>query len=316
MTASAMQGDRERCLAAGMDDYVSKPVSPEAMEAVLRRVLALVSPERVPGPEPGGEGDEKKKSKILYFTKSAGFVHSVVDRKGKPLAFSEKLLMKLGEKNGFEVECSQDAAVFDGDLSKYDLFAFFTSGDPLNNSQKQKMLAAVAAGKPFVGIHAATDSFRGKKEIDPYIAMIGGEFIVHGQQQKAKMKIVSPDFPGVKDLADDPKLTKNEKGEVDGFEMLEEWYTFKNFAKDLHVILLQATEGMKGDMYQRPPFPATWARMSGKGRVFYTSLGHREDIWESNIFQSVLLGGIAWALGNAEADIKPNLAQVAPKANI
>jgi hypothetical protein len=53
----------------------------------------------------------------------------------------------------------------------------------------------------------------------------------------------------------------------------------------------------------------------GKGRVFYTSLGHREDIWRDPVFQSVLHGGIDWALHRFDADITPNLGEVAPQAN-
>ena len=37
MTANAMQGDREQCLAAGMDDYVSKPIRTEELVAALGR---------------------------------------------------------------------------------------------------------------------------------------------------------------------------------------------------------------------------------------------------------------------------------------
>ena len=71
---------------------------------------------------------------------------------------------------------------------------------------------------------------------------------------------------------------------------------------------------MKGDCYQRPPFPSTWARRQGKGRVFFSAIGHREDIWEGQPFQQIILGGLAWALGNVDAEIPPNVDQVTPQA--
>jgi uncharacterized protein len=240
----------------------------------------------------------KKKQTILYFTRSAGFKHSVVDRKDKPLAYSEKVLIELGKKHGFDVVCSQDPKDLEGDLSKYDAIAFYTTGNPLTPAGKENLLAAVKAGKGFIGFHCATDTYH-SKGVDPYIAMIGGEFIVHCSQQPALMKVVDPKFPGVQGLGD-------------GFKKTEEWYTMNKFAKDLHVILLQETAGMHDWAYQRPSFPATWAHLYGKGRVFYTSMGHREDIWVCPEFEQVVLGGIAWALGNVEADVTPNLAQVAP----
>ncbi len=99
------------------------------------------------------------------------------------------------------------------------------------------------------------------------------------------------------------------------FDLNEEWYSLKNFAPDLHVILVQETEGMKGMDYERPAFPETWARKHGKGRVFYTSMGHREDVWENATFQHLLVGGLNWAFGRVEADITPNLTAAAPKGS-
>ena len=262
---------------------------------------------------------EGKKQKILYFSRSAGFEHDAVKLKDGQPSISDRTLTELGAKHGFEVVCTKDGRVFDGDLDQYNAIVFYTSGDltqpdkagtpPMTPEGKQKLLDKIAAGKGFVGIHAATDSFHSKgpsnenqTEVDPYIAMIGGEFIVHGAQQEATIRAASPKFPGVKEFGEVQKLN-------------EEWYTLKNFAKDLHVILIEDNEGMKGDCYQRPPFPCTWARRHGKGRVFYTSFGHRDDIWTNPRVQGIILGGLSWTMGNVKANVKPNIDQVTPKAS-
>jgi uncharacterized protein len=261
---------------------------------------------------------ETKPKRVLYFTRSQGFEHSVVKRKGTELAYSEKILTDLGKKAGFEVVCTKDGSVFDGDLDQWDAFAFYTTGKatqpdnlkdpPMSAQGKQKFLDAIAAGKGFIGFHSATDSFHSpgpadenQEQPDPYIAMIGGEFIRHGAQQATSVVPTAPKFPGTEALGD-------------SYKVVEEWYALKNFAKDLHVVLVQETEGMKDAVYQRAPYPCTWARMHDKGRVFYTSFGHREDIWTNPKIQSLILGGMAWVLRNVDADVTPNIDSVTSKA--
>jgi type 1 glutamine amidotransferase len=115
----------------------------------------------------------------------------------------------------------------------------------------------------------------GKDAFDPYIEMLGGEFIIHGKQQNSTLKAIDPNFPGAKAF--------------DNATFVEEWYSLKNFAPDLHVILAQDCTGMDGWMYQRPMYPETWARMHGKGRVFFTSMGHREDVWQKPEFTDLIV---------------------------
>ena len=253
--------------------------------------------------------------KILYFTRSAGFEHSVVKRTGSELSHSEKILTEIGRRDGFDVECAKDGRIFDGDLDRYTVFVFYTSGDltqpakdgspPMTAAGKRRLLEAVASGKGFVGFHSAADTFHSggsPAAVDPYIAMIGGEFVNHGEQQEASLYAVSPFF------------YKNLGVPAEGMSFTDEWYVLKNFARDLHVIFVQETKFMQGDMYRRPDYPQTWARMHGKGRVFYTSLGHREDVWTDPFFQTVAQGGIAWTMGKFDVDLTPNFNSATPGA--
>lgn len=263
---------------------------------------------------------ERKPQRVLYYSRSTGYEHTAVRReKGEP-SVSEKALVEMGKRAGFEVIATKDGRVFDGDLSQYDAFAFYTCGNqcvpgkrpenkPMSPEGKKRLLEAVAAGKGYVGFHSAADTFHSPgKQIDPYVAMVGGEFMGHGTQQPGRLAITSPPFPCLKDSGKEVTIPR------------EEWYTFRNFSHDLHVILVQETGMMKKKhprdkfLYTRPPFPQTWARMHGKGRVFYTSFGHVHDVWANPFFRTLVLGGFAWAMRNVDADVTANIEKVTPGA--
>jgi type 1 glutamine amidotransferase len=270
---------------------------------------------------------EEAKKRILVYTRSQGFEHGSVKRKGTDLSLAERIATKIGSKHNIEVVCEKDGRVFlSREFPSFDGFLFQTQGDlcaeksvdgtpPMPPDGKKALLDAVHSGKGFAGCHCASDTFHSRGEgfenqapekRDPYIAMLGGEFIRHGAQQAATMHVADPDFPGI-------------KGQKD-FRLMEEWYSLKNFAPDLHVILVQETKGMKDHNpkhpdYARPDFPATWARVHGKGRVFFTSMGHREDVWENPIFQTLLTGALAWTLGRVDADLTPNFEKACPNGS-
>src|SRR5687767_8908266 len=100
-----------------------------------------------------GRGEDAPKKKVLFFTKSAGFQHSVVTRKGDELSHAEKVLEELGKAHGFDVVSTKDGGVFDRDLSGFSAFVFYTTGDltqsgtdktpPMSAKGKQALLDAI-----------------------------------------------------------------------------------------------------------------------------------------------------------------------------
>jgi uncharacterized protein len=264
---------------------------------------------------------------LLVFTKSSGFEHAVVKRSDGKLSIVETTVTELGKKHGFQVQCSKDGRIFDSpELHSFQSVLFFTTGDltqsgtdknpPMSAQGKQTFLDAVRGGLGFTGVHAASDTFHtqpdsadlstryvayGEKS-DPYLRMVGGEFIIHGSDprlQTTGLIVNDPKFPGL-------------EGVTSPVEFNEEWYSLKDFTPDLHVILTVDTSKLKGECYQRHPYPGAWARMQSKGRVFYTAMGDRPENWQNEFFLNHLAGGLRWSLGDVSAEIPTNLQAVTP----
>jgi uncharacterized protein len=261
--------------------------------------------------------------KVLFFTKSSGYQHAVIKRnKEDELSYAEQILVDLGKRHGYDVTATKDGRYFSPDrLADFDAAVFYTTGDlttegldkqpPMPKDGPDTLLKWVESGKGFLGLHSADDTFLTPVDanlhdtgpIHPYIKMLGGEFNKHGKQQNSRVLAKETTFGPIQGLKD--------------FELFEEWYKVKNLSPDLHVILVQDTQSMPAEEYkQLKPYPQTWARMHGKGRVFYTSLAHREETWKMPLFENLLLGALAWTTGNAEADVTPNLLKVNPEAAV
>ena len=193
-------------------------------------------------------------------------------------------------------------ALAPANLKNYDGVIFASTTGDLPLPDKQGFIDWIAAGHAFVGIHAATDTFHG---FPAFIAMIGGEFKTHGPQVTVAVLNQDPTHSAVKHLPA-------------SWTVFDEIYQFKNFERSkVHGLL-----GMNQHPNDHTPgdYPVSWAKEFGSGRVFYTSLGHRDDVWDpaalekgkrlnvaavATAFQQHVLSGILWSLGLASGESTP-----------
>lgn len=272
-----------------------------------------------------GYAQNKSPKHVLVVTTTVGFRHSSIET-------AEKIIGTLAQQSGaFTVEYARltpDAPEFKGAdgktdktkyepavkavlaeklsaaaLKKYDAVIFANTTGDLPLPDPQAFVDWVKAGHGFVGVHSATDTFPG---FAPYTEMIGGHFKTHGAQ--VSVDIINQD----KECAACRHLPAT-------WTVFDEIYQLKNFDRTkVHGLLTldkHPNNGTPGD------YPIAWLKEFGQGRVFYTSLGHREDVWEPNspaqkggiknapevalAYQQHLLGGIKWALGLEQSDAKP-----------
>ena len=222
--------------------------------------------------------------RLLVVTVTKGFRHS------DSIPVAERILRELGERSGlFTVDYARTDEELQQKMSPeglkgYDgVFFASTTGD-LPLSDPAGFLRWIGAGHAFVGAHAATDTLH---EFPPYLEMIGAEFKTHGAQVEVECLVEGGNHPSTRHLGR-------------SVTVFDEIYQFKNYyRRHLHVLLaLDRHPNTKapGD------YPLAWCKRYGRGRVFYTALGHRPDVWEKPWYQEHVLGGILYALGLEKGD--------------
>lgn len=228
-----------------------------------------------------------KKKKLLVVTVTKGFRHA------DSIPVSEEVLKQLGEKSGkFEVDYVRtDAEMAEkmtvAALKNYDGVFFSSTTGELPLPDREGFLNWIKEGHAFMGSHAAADTFH---MFPPYIEMIGGEFQTHGAQVKVDCLLEDTNHPAVKPF----------NGQT--FSVFDEIYIYKNYDRTkVHGLL-----GMDKHPNNKTPgyYPVSWCKDYSKGRVFYTSLGHRPDVWKNPVYQEHVLGGILWALKEAKGSSK------------
>ncbi len=182
-------------------------------------------------------------------------------------------------------------------LDSFDAVIFFTGGDlELDAQQKSDFLSFVHDdGKGFIGIHSAAITFVDWPE---YGEMIGGYYDEHPWGTfDAPILVEDPSFPGMKQWPA-------------SFVLRDEIYQVRNYSRDKARVLMRLDPD-KIDLANKNvhrtdrDFAVAWAKMSGKGRVYYTTLGHVRETWDKPEFQEMMIGAIRWATGMASADITP-----------
>lgn len=184
-----------------------------------------------------------------------------------------RILGNVLEENGFEVEISDTLDSYrDVDkLKKLDLIVPCWTMGSIEQDQLKPLLKAVSCGIGIAGLHGGMcDSFRQETE---YQYMTGGQFVAHpGGIVTYTVHIVDPEHPLTRGIKDFTVTTEQYYMHVDPASFV---LTTANF----------------GDVVM----PVSWIKMWGKGRVFYSSLGHDAEGVRQVEVQDLTKRGMLWA---------------------
>lgn len=261
------------------------------------------------------------RKKLLFLTHAGLYKHT-------SLGPAEKAVTEWGKTGGFDVITlqgyKQDAEKIDLSmltpeyLAQYDGLMLMTNGNlPLTDAQKRSLVEYVRNGKALIGAHCATLTLYNYPEFGE---ILGGYYL----RSLVPMNLITQGKVALLNVEDQNHPATRMLGST--WPLTEEFYEFGRtvwdasrptenvsgvgrlpilmpFTRDrVHVLLSLDTTRM--DLSNLPnvqkggDYPQSWTVNAGRGRTFYTTLGHRDDIWSVDaVFRAHVTGGIRWALG-------------------
>jgi type 1 glutamine amidotransferase len=245
------------------------------------------------------QSQKPQKKHLLVLGEEKGYRHDSVSH-------AMATLERLGETTGlWETTLRTDTEVLTKkkleynakNLNDFDAVLFFTGGSlPMDAEQKAALLSFVHDdGKGFVGVHSAAITFTDWPEFGE---MIGGYFDEHPWGTfDAPIIVEDPQFPGMQQW---PR----------SFTLRDEIYQIRNYSRS-NVRVLMRLDASRLDVSNPKvhrsdrDFAVTWAKMYGKGRVYYSTLGHPKENWDNPNLQRMYTEAIKWTMGLVDADVTP-----------
>ena len=188
----------------------------------------------------------------------------------------------LLEEAGYTVEISNtlDAYLDTEKMATYDLISQVYTMSTISKEQVQGLLAAIHRGAGFAGWHGGmADAFRDSVD---YQFMVGGQWVAHpGNIIEYEVNIIDHDDPVTRGIKD--------------FKIRSEQY-YMHTDPGNKVLATTTFSGEHADWIDGTVMPVAWKRKYGKGRVFYSSLGHvAEDFVNCPEAKEIALRGLLWA---------------------
>jgi type 1 glutamine amidotransferase len=222
-------------------------------------------------------------ARLLVVTYTEGFHHDSIPR-------AEAVIASLAQQHGsIGVSFCRTASdvqqmLSPAALQKLDgVFFANTTGD-LGIPDLNAFLSWIRAGHPFLATHSATDTYHNQPS---YLDMLGAEFVTHGDQADVLIGVEDRSHPATTSLPNP-------------WPIRDEIYEFReNPRPSVHVLLSLDRHPNDGHPAAGQPgdFVLAWTRMYGAGKVFYTALGHRVEVWDDPRFQAHLAGALRWVFG-------------------